>query len=559
MPTHLFTRDLILPLQHSAHVAGIVLIHTNNTPSADDHYTHELQCPNQYTTWNNATCDAQRPETLWNPFGTGLLHVSFPFPIYYLNNVSQIATVIECYDRFNAADPAAQHLRSLCSIQINQFMAAAGNSEMCLRRSTYELNMKPTRYCDALSGRNAFATLFARKAVDAANVSAVVQGADAAEADDEQFIIVSARLDTTSMFDGLGMGGMEALPMITVLSAAHTLATLLPERLAMTAAAVQPNVLFMFFNGEAYDYIGSQRFVYDLRGGQFPPVYQQRAAIRADRIQLVIDVASLDDLSSVRAYHVRNFDRAEKLLSALEKYNRAFALGVNTTARLQQDMPPSSAQSFLRDNGTWPVVTLQSAQRNRYLHSMFDDRYNVGFAYANTSADFMRLEDVRQATQFAVDSVQMAVRNVSTVLAFTLSELVTGRTHDGHMGASAVLADELLWCYLGTTACRLMVAAGPPDDGSGGQLPVLPPLRYVSVQGGYVTQAAAMTYELLALLVGQRAEAVRTEAKCGPRPLVWMAGMNGTGECRVGTQNVSMARSPAFVEDGKLWGGDIHL
>lgn len=30
------------------------------------------------------------------------------------------------------------------------------------------------------------------------------------------------------------------------------------------------NVLFIFFNGETYDYIGSQRLLYDMEKGEFP-------------------------------------------------------------------------------------------------------------------------------------------------------------------------------------------------------------------------------------------------------------------------------------------------
>lgn len=565
VPTTLFTREHIMPLQRASQtVAGIMLIRPAAGEPAPDRFSPELQCPNQYSTYNKATCDARRPETLWNPAGNGLLHVSFPFPIYFLDNPDEVRKVVDCFDRHNAPDPAGQHRRPLCSVQINQFMAATGNSEMCLRRSQYEFNMKPTRYCDALSGNSVYATLFPRDPVTpppptqpdaaAAETSAEASAptppaSPTVAAEPEQFIVVCARLDSTGMFDGIAAGAMEVLPLVTVLSTAHTLAALLPER---PPVAHQPNVLFALFNGESYDYIGSQRFVFDVRRGAFPPRHQRRAVIRPEQIQLVVDVAGLDDPSNVFAYHVRDFPLAGQLLSSLEKNNRAHALGVTVTGRLQDDQPPSAVQSFLSDNSTtWPTVALASPAANRYLHSLYDDADNVRFTYANTSADFERLEDVSAVPAadwpFANDSLQVAVRNVSTVLAFSLYELVTGRPYSGRLGASAVLADELLHCYLEATSCPLMRASVQPDLDEVGR--ALPPQRYISVGMSFMQESTAVTYALLGWLLGRRTN--RTEEACGPLPWQWMAGWNGTGECRLGTQNLSMASSPAWRLKGE--------
>lgn len=536
------------------------------------HYSPELQCPNAYSAYNqpNATCDARHPDTLWNPAGNGLLHVSFPFPIYFMRDAAELQSVVDCYDKWNAPQPAEQRSRSLCSVQINQFMSAAGNSEVCMRRSRYEKNVKPTQYCDSLGGSNLFATLFARAEVQRRRRSRrttttttaaepqpdATSGASAAETaatPTEQFIVVSARMDSTGMFDGVAPGAMEALPLVVALTTAHTLARLLPERLAPT----QPNVLFVLFNGESYDYIGSQRFVHDVRAGRFPPAYQRRASIRPEQIRLVVDVAGVDDPGALLAYQVREFAAGAQLVSALEKYSRAFGLGVSVEQRVQADQPPSAVQSFLRDgaeaNVSWPTVALRSPPANRYLHSLYDDVENVGFRYANTSRDCERLEaaELRDAA-FAAQSVQMGVRNVSTALALALYELVTGRPVAAPRGASAVLVDELLHCYLEATQCRLHRAAVPaPRSGAtgGGGGADRPPNRYISVGGAYAQETMAMTYDLLAWLIGARVN--RTEAECGRLPWHWMAGLNGTGECRLGRHNLSEAESPAWTVEGE--------
>lgn len=111
-------------------------------------------------------------------------------------------------------------------------------------------------------------------------------------------------------------------------------------------------------------------------------------------------------------------------------------------------MPPTSAQSFLRNNRTYPVVVLHSPPApsdnvNHFYHSVLDDAVNVGFVYKNTSEDFTQLGSLTDKTSpFDSDSVQMAVRNASTLLAFSLYELVTGNKYSGVKGGSAVLVSK---------------------------------------------------------------------------------------------------------------------
>lgn len=190
VPPQLFTRSNILPLKDSPYVSAVVLI--NNTLNLD-RFSQELQCPNRYSSITNESCDASRPESLWNPFGTGLLHEHFPFPIYYVDQEKEITKLIDCFQKHNNFDLANQHQRSLCSIQINAFMSAAVNSEVCLRRTMNSFNVSPQRYCDPLQGKNIYATLYPRESV--AITERTIKK-------DEKLILVTTRLDTTSMFDG---------------------------------------------------------------------------------------------------------------------------------------------------------------------------------------------------------------------------------------------------------------------------------------------------------------------------------------------------------------------
>lgn len=187
----LFTQEHIIKLKDSPYVASIVVINSVNETMKS--FSQELKCPNQFSTIDPNSCDATKSETTWNPFGTGLLHENFPFPIHFISDDAEIAKIVDCFDKFNKFDLANQHQRSLCSIQINSFMSAAVNSEVCLRRTNYANNLSSTRFCDPLQSRNVFATLYPRE---------IISIADRSKQSNEKFLLVVTRLDTTTMFDG---------------------------------------------------------------------------------------------------------------------------------------------------------------------------------------------------------------------------------------------------------------------------------------------------------------------------------------------------------------------
>lgn len=113
-------------------------------------------------------------------------------------------------------------------------------------------------------------------------------------------------LKIKSFFLGLGPGAMDSLiPFATLLSTAHFLSKILPERVVSNNS----NVLFVLFNGESYDFIGSQRFVYDLNKGYFPSKGQATHEIGIDNIAMMIDIGSLDDLQRISVYHAKEFQK----------------------------------------------------------------------------------------------------------------------------------------------------------------------------------------------------------------------------------------------------------
>lgn len=535
IPPHHFTRENILQVTRKAsqYIAGIVLIENGTRV---DHFSHELKCPNPNSAVPDQACTAvpaNQSDITWNPFGTGLLHENFPFPIIYVKDAEHVQKLIKCYWEFNGYDMKNQHRRRLCSIQIKSFMSAAVNSEVCIRRTKYMNNMNPQRYCDPLQSKNVWSTLFPRPM----------------ENRSEPLIMVTARIDTTSMFDGIGVGALDSLvPAVTLMSTAHTLSQILPNEITRKF-----NVLFMLFNGEAYDYIGSQRFVYDLINHEFPA--DSPSPIRLEDIKLLIDIGSLDSPNATTLYQYTDFPEADSLATVFRESIEKHNFNVNVTRETTtKNLPPTSSQSFLREHPEFPAVIFYSnTNKNRFYHSIYDNETNIGFVYRNTSEDFMNLVDLGKSLDrynLTSGSIQLAIRNVSSALTFSLFEMITGKKYPSQLGANPYLIDEMLHCYLQSAKCPLFMAA--VKDPKAISVQSVPPHRYVSVLGSLSYETVGWTYRVLGYLTGRPQPNVNQD-NCNELPLAWFAGINGTGQCFYTTQNLSNAYSPAFIIDNYDW------
>lgn len=88
----------------------------------------------------------------------------------------------------------------------------------------------------------------------------------------------------------------------TLVSTGHYLRKIISEDQEKTT---KHNILFALFNGESYDYIGSQRFVYDLQNKAFPDKASRRNLISLDNIDLLIDIGTLDNPNNLIIYHAK--------------------------------------------------------------------------------------------------------------------------------------------------------------------------------------------------------------------------------------------------------------
>lgn len=520
-----FTRD-------SKYVAAIILI---NDTSKLANFSQESRCPNEFSLYQRQPkCDATKPETQWNPYGSGLLQENFDIPIMYIPDKEQIGKLVKCYNDFNI-DKKSHATRALCAVEIQAFMAAAGNSEICMRRGDRFRTFSFSKFCDPLQSRNIFATLFPREIVAPEN-----RTIDATE----KFIVISTRLDTTSGFDLIATGAMDSLTSIaTLLATGHFLRRVIGKEITKENI----NIMFVLFNGEAYDFIGSQRLVYDLKKGNvFPSPRTFTRPLNMSNIEALIDIGPLDGFDELVLYSTYNATLAETFVSQAQKYNNQLDLKISMRHEITDNIPPVSAHSFLRDNQNFPAFALATkTPQNRFYHSVFDDEKNIDYHYQNVSRDFDELDDAT-SNEFNASSVQIKVRNIATIIGMSLFEIIKGSKYDGGKLASSVFIDEFLYCFLKSTNCKLNRATyNFTDDMHFYNQPLD---RYVSVQPNAVLEPIIWSNKIMAFALSQKFPEI-SEKNCSILPLVWVPGSKSAGECRQTTNNYSIAASPAFEEE----------
>lgn len=62
--------------------------------------------------------------------------------------------IFQCYLKFNQPTQGVPREYPLCAVQMKSRMAAAKDSETCIRRTNTPTNLNPDKYCDALGDKN---------------------------------------------------------------------------------------------------------------------------------------------------------------------------------------------------------------------------------------------------------------------------------------------------------------------------------------------------------------------------------------------------------------------
>lgn len=191
----------------------------------------------------------------------------------------------------------------------------------------------------------------------------------------------------------------------------------------------------MLFNGESYDYIGSQRIVYDMENGVFPiksapntdyyipPIY-------LNDISLLIELNQLSQTNEIFAYAIEDNFEIRNFVTNTKKYAQDYNFKI--TEGDAKIVPPSSLQSFLKANNSIPGIVLtdhNSTYRNRFYNSIYDNPDNLQYTYYNSS----------ETDQIPSNSIQHFIANVSNMLARSVFQEITHNEYRGKETADVVI------------------------------------------------------------------------------------------------------------------------
>ncbi|KAJ8272554.1 hypothetical protein GJAV_G00090570 [Gymnothorax javanicus] len=403
MDAHLFTRPVMMRLKGSLRVAGVAVVIPRSGPP--EGFSPHNTCPNEGT---GVYTDSYGPNlagcngTVWNPRGNGLSYEEFSFPIFYLKEDNETEVIQNCFREHNAVVNGSAPRFPLCAMQLYSHMHAVTDTPTCMRRSNLQntFSVNGEAVCDALADFNVWAS------TSPLNIT------EKGHKESESVVIAAARLDGRSFFWDVAPSGEGSVTgFVTLLAVAQALSAVPPP---------PRNILYTFFQGEAFDYIGSSRMVYDMEKGKFVIDLENihsilevgQVGLGADnKLWLHSDPISRKNISinSEVAKLVQN------LKSAAENHNFSF-----DEPDVTQALPPSSFQRFLRARPIPGVVLAdhQSFFKNKYYESLYDNAEYLNVTYPPDLNPEEQLEHITDTAK--------ALTGLATVVARALYKQAEG-------------------------------------------------------------------------------------------------------------------------------------
>ncbi|XP_041698778.1 nicastrin [Coregonus clupeaformis] len=543
LESSLFTRSIMMKMKNaSSRVAGVVVVLKTSPPEFSPHTT----CPNENTGVYTDTYDhnlAHCNTTVWNPQGNGLSYEEFDFPVFSLKEDNETEVIKQCYFDHNRAVNGSGLQYPLCAMQLFSHMYAVTDTATCIRRKNIDFSSSPVIVCDPLGDYNVWAsirpynnTAFGHK-------------------ENESVVIAAARLDSRAFFlqDSTGAEGSIS-GFVTLLAAAQALREVTQE------APPTRNILFAFFQGEVFDYIGSSRMVYDMKNDKF--------VIDLDNVHSILEIGQVavrsganlflhSDPVSRRNYTVNN--EVTNLVNNLQSSTAGLNFSL-VEAGFSQPLPPSSLQRFLRARAIPGIVLAdhQTAFNNRYYESFYDNAAHLNLTYPSNLSPEEQLE-------FVTDTAK-SLTEVATAVARALYKQAGGNDAQvNNINADPKMVTQMLYGFLVRSNNSWFQAVMAPELKD--FLQPNPPQYYVGVARSS-HQAKALTSLVQYLLANLTGTATNlTQSQCQkPDELpnesthmysyLWVQGMvppNSTQResfCVRAAVRLAKAESPAFeLED----------
>uniref|UniRef100_A0AAX7SIA4 Nicastrin n=1 Tax=Astatotilapia calliptera TaxID=8154 RepID=A0AAX7SIA4_ASTCA len=396
----LFTRSIMMKLKTgSSRVAGVVVVAPSSNPA--EGFSPHTTCPNENSGVYSESYDpalAHCNVTVWNPLGNGLSYEEYDFPMFSLKDDNDTQAIKQCYYNHNHVVNGSSPQYPLCAMQLYSHMSAVTDTATCMRRNGINFSLNPEIVCDPLGDFNVLASTRPLNYTDKGHKMG------------ESVVIAAARLDSRSFFFDIAPGAESAASgFVTLLAAAHAL------RNATQEAQPNRNILYAFFQGETFDYIGSSRLVYDMENKQFP--------LDLDNVHSVVEIGQVCIILLI-ALHVTVM--WHKLLKFKENFVEKLIRNLNSSAlnlnfslqepSFSQPLPPSSLQRFLRARPI-PGVVIQnhnSAFTNKYYESMYDNAEYLNMSYPPNLTPEEQLEYVTDAAKALTEAATIVARALYT-------------------------------------------------------------------------------------------------------------------------------------------------
>eukprot|EP00742_Colponemidia_sp_Colp-10_P008154 GILJ01008809.1.p1 GENE.GILJ01008809.1~~GILJ01008809.1.p1 ORF type:complete len:665 (-),score=90.11 GILJ01008809.1:106-2073(-) len=294
----------------------------------------------------------------WNPQGAdpSILSSAYPFPVISIAAADADALLTRLNGKLSTDYP-----RQVVEMRYDMF--GVSNGSVCLLGQT----------CDPVGGQSVWGSF------DPVSPS-------------KPTVLLSVPLDSTALFHDLAIGAQAEMAGVAALLAVAETFSRQPRE---TIGALSSQIIFAFFNAEAWGFSGSRRFVSDMVNFTCsqasssvpdscanPPIYSTAFKnISFDQIKAIIElrnVGQLDD-SGALYMHCEDSEECHTLRAKLLSYSALGPVPLHKASG-HNGLPPSSLTSFLRQNSSLPAIQISNhngAFINKFYHSEWDDASNV--------------------------------------------------------------------------------------------------------------------------------------------------------------------------------------
>ncbi|AQK55162.1 Nicastrin-like precursor [Zea mays] len=448
----------------------------------------------------------------WNPAGSGIMWNKYNFPVFLLSEEST-NTLQKISEKNEKTGNGYKANVAEFDLVMQTTKAQTHDSASCLKEQS----------CLPLGGHSVWTSLPPLN--------------NGSTEHPKPLILAIASQDSASFFRDRSLGSDSPISgLIALLTAVDALSHI------HGLSKLKKQLVFAVFNGEAWGYLGSRKFLQELDEGA-----ASVNGISSLKIDQVLEIGSvgkaiLEEYPSFYVHAEGNPSASKEILDALQSASKSLGsdnVKVKQAASSNPGVPPSSLMSFIRKNMSTSGVVLEdfdSHFSNRFYHSYLDNSVNI-----NSSS-------IAAAAALVARSMYILASDDSVVDLITLNTIKV----------NVSLVEELIGCLLTCNpglSCGLVkrfISPSNPcpshyvgvflDDPSGTQLP------------SYADDTSRFVWNFLADRTNSAGNKSSCTGKCGDEGEVCVgAEVEGGGRCVVSTTRYVPAYSTRVKFEDNAW------